>query len=311
MKIGGLDLRSRLLAAPMAGVIDVSMRIILIEYGAGMVFSEMVSAEGVRRNQRGSTTLITCHPREFPYGVQLFGRDPSVLAEAARYAQGRGAALIDINMGCPVKKVIRQGAGAALLREPDLCGRIVDSVARAVTLPVTAKIRAGWDSSSINYRDIGARLAEAGAAAVTLHPRTAVQLFGGRADWSLVADLAALVPVPVIGSGDITNRRQAHELMEESGAAFAMIGRAAMGRPWIFSSEDEGPDRRGLYSIIERHRLLIEELYPPKKAVSVLKRHCIYYIRGMAGAASMRATLMGSETVEAVMVLMDAFLLGD
>jgi tRNA-dihydrouridine synthase B len=311
MKIGRLDLRSRLLAAPMAGIIDVSMRILLIEYGAGMVFSEMVSAEGVRRNQRGSTNLITCHPREFPCGVQLFGRDPSVLAEAARYAQGRGAALVDINMGCPVKKVIRQGAGAALLREPEMCGRIVDSVVRAVDLPVTAKIRAGWDASSINYSEIGARLTDAGADAISFHPRTAVQLFGGRADWSLVGDLAAFLPIPVIGSGDIGTRRQAYERMEETGAAFAMIGRAAMGRPWIFSSEEREPDRRGLYSIMERHRLLIEELYPTRKAVSVLKRHCIYYVRGMSGAASMRATLMREETVDAVMAMMGQYLLGD
>jgi tRNA-dihydrouridine synthase B len=311
MKIGHLDLRSRLLAAPMAGVIDVSMRILLIRYGAGMVFSEMISAEGVRRNQRGSTALITCHPQESPYAVQLFGRDPLVLAEAGKYVQERGAALIDINMGCPVKKVVRQGAGAALLREPELCARIVDSMVRAVTLPVTAKIRAGWDTPSINYREVGARLMDAGAAAVIFHPRTAVQLFAGEADWSLVGDLAEYLPIPVIGSGDITSRRQAYERIAETGAAFVMIGRAAMGRPWVFSSEAHEPAPHDLYPIIGQHRMLIEELYQPRKAVSVLKRHCVYYIRGLAGAASMRATLMKSETTDAIMALMSDYLLGD
>ncbi len=236
MNIGRLQLSSRLLAAPMAGVIDVSMRILLIAHGAGMVFSEMVSAEGIRRDQPGSTALITCHPREAPCAVQLFGRDPSALADAARYAQERGAALVDVNMGCPVKKVVRQGAGAALLKEPDLCGRIIESVVRAVTVPVTAKIRAGWDASSINYRDIGLRLADAGAGAVILHPRTAAQFFAGTADWSLVKDLAGRLSVPVIGSGDISGRDEARRRMEETGAAFVMIGRAAMGRPWVFSS---------------------------------------------------------------------------
>jgi nifR3 family TIM-barrel protein len=295
----------------MAGVIDVSMRILLIQYGAGMVFSEMVSAEGIRRNQRGSTALVTCLPEESPCGVQLFGRDPSALADAARYAEDHGAALVDINMGCPVKKVVRQGAGAALLIEPGLCGQIVESVARAVRLPVTAKIRAGWDTSAINYREIGERLADAGADAVILHPRTAVQFFSGAADWSLVTDLAGRLPIPVIGSGDIGGYRQAQERMSETGAAFVMIGRAAMGRPWIFSPEGADPGRGDLYSIIERHRQLIEQHYRPQKAVSVLKRHCTYYIRGLAGAASTRAALMSKQTTASIMALMSDYLVSD
>jgi len=295
----------------MAGVIDVSMRILLIRYGAGMVFSEMVSAEGIRRNQRGSTTLVTCLPEESPCGVQLFGKDPSALADAARYAEDHGAALVDINMGCPVKKVVRQGAGAALLMDPGLCGQIVESVVRAVRLPVTAKIRAGWDTSSINYREVGARLADSGADAVILHPRTAVQFFSGAADWSLVTDLAGRLPIPVIGSGDIGGHRQAQERMSETGAAFVMIGRAAMGRPWIFSPEAADPGRGDLYSIIECHRQLIEQHYRPQKAVSVLKRHCTYYIRGLAGAASTRAALMSKQTTASIMALMSDYLVSD
>lgn len=295
----------------MAGVIDVSMRVLLVEYGAGMVFTEMVSAEGIRRNQRGSTALITCLEQESPCGVQLFGRDSSALADAARYAVDKGAALIDVNMGCPVKKVVRQGAGAALLREPELCTRIVGSVAGAVTLPVTVKIRAGWDSSSINYREVGKRAADAGAAAVILHPRTAVQFFAGAADWSLVGDLAARLPIPVVGSGDIDSRAQAYDRMAETGAAFVMIGRAAMGRPWVFSSEDRQPGRRDLLAVIERHRQLIEQHYRPEKVVGVLKRHCTYYIRGLPGAASARAALAGKQTMEQVMALMSDYLLGD
>jgi tRNA-dihydrouridine synthase B len=311
MNIGRLHLSSRLLAAPMAGVIDVSMRILLIAHGAGMVFSEMVSAEGIRRDQPGSTALITCHPREAPCAVQLFGRDPSAMADAARYAQERGAALVDVNMGCPVKKVVRQGAGAALLKEPELCARIVESVVSAVTVPVTAKIRAGWDASSINYRDVGLRLVDAGVDAVILHPRTAAQFFAGKADWSLVKDLAGRLSVPVIGSGDISDRDTAYRRMEETGAAFVMIGRAAMGRPWVFSTNGTEPGPRDLFTMIERHRLIIDELYPARKAASVLKRHCTYYVRGHVGAAGARAALMGRETTADIMALMSGYLLGD
>jgi tRNA-dihydrouridine synthase B len=311
MKIGRLDLKSRLLAAPMAGVIDVSMRILLVEGGAGLVFTEMVSAEGIRRNQPGSTSLVTCDPREAPCGVQLFGRDPSALAEAARYAEGRGAALVDINMGCPVRKVVRQGEGAALLKEPDLCGKIAESVVRAVTIPVTAKIRAGWDAASINYREVGKRLVDAGVDAVILHPRTAVQFFSGSADWSQIKDLVQHLDVPVVGSGDVTGRGRAEERMAETGAAFVMIGRAAMGRPWVFSSDGPDPEPRELFSIVEGHRRIIDELYPPKKAASILKRHCTYYVRGHVGAAAARLSLMSRETTDDIMALMSAYLLGD
>jgi tRNA-dihydrouridine synthase len=254
----------------MAGVIDVSMRILLIQYGAGMVFSEMVSAEGIRRNQRGSTTLVTCLPEESPCGVQLFGRDPS--ARPPSLGIPRSAAWWT-STWMPVEKF---GRGGGPSHEPGLAGR---SWSRCGSDPVTAKIRAGWDTSAINYREVGERLADAGADAVILHPRTAVQFFSGAADWSLVTDLAGRLPIPVIGSGDIGEYRQAQERMSETGAAFVMIGRAAMGRPWVFSrATDPG---RAISTIIERHRLI--RTAPPVVRRFGPERHGNYYIRLAGG----------------------------
>ena len=308
MKIGNLALDSRLVAAPMAGVFDASMRILLREFGAALVFTEMISVEGIVRQERGSVSLVTCLPEETPLGVQLFGRNPDAFSRAAGWAEGRGAALIDINMGCPVRKVVKQGAGAALLREPELCARIVIEVKRSVALPVTAKIRAGWDASSVNCLDLACRLQDAGADAVILHPRTAVQFFSETADWSLVRDIAARLSIPVVGSGDIMSRQEAEERLRESRAAFVMIGRGAAGRPWVFSAGAAAPNPDELLDIIDRHRALIEELYPPKTATSALKRHCMYYLKALPRSASLRVAIMEKRGIAAIMDLVRDYL---
>ncbi len=308
MKIGNLALDSRLLAAPMAGVFDASMRILLREFGAALVFTEMTSVEGIVREERGSLILVTCLPGEAPLGVQLFGRNPDTFVRAALWAERRGAALIDINMGCPVRRVVKQGAGAALLKEPDLCARIVAEVKRSVALPVTAKIRAGWDASSINCLDLASRLQDAGADAVILHPRTAVQFFSGTADWSLVHDVAARLSIPVVGSGDIMSRQDAQRRLLESSAAFVMIGRGAAGRPWIFSGGEALPKPDELLEIVERHRALIEELYPSKTATSVLKRHCMYYLKALPRSASLRVAIMEKSGTTEIMDLVRDYL---
>ena len=310
MRIGNLPLSSRLLAAPMAGVIDVSARILLRRFGAALVFTEMVSVEGIVRGQQASRSLVSCDPREAPVGVQLFGRDPLSFAKAAAYAESRGAALIDINMGCPVKRVVRQGAGAALLVDPDLCAKIVSEVKRVVAIPVTAKIRAGWDASSINCRELGTRLQDAGADGVILHPRTAGQFFSGAADWSLVKDLAERLSVPVVGSGDVKGRGEAGERIRQSGASFVMIGRGAVGKPWVFSPDDAVPGPDELFHVIERHRALIEELYPIGKVVPVLKRHCAHYLKGMDRTASLRRAVMEKKTTAGIMGLVLDYLVG-
>lgn len=297
-RIGNLALDSRVLAAPMAGVMDLPMRVIVMSYGAGMVFTEMISSEGIIRGHRKTIDLITCRAEEKPLGVQIFGMRPLAMAQSAVLAQERGADLIDINMGCPAKKVVKNGAGGALMKAPVLAQSIVSEVRKSVTIPVTVKLRAGWDFSSINYCELGKRAEDAGADAVILHPRTASQYFTGRADWNMVRELKEVLSIPVIGSGDIKTYLDAERRMEEFGADFAMIGRGAMGRPWLFcrgwESAPDGivPDVVEILSVIERHIGLAVEYYGEARATPILRRHISYYVKGFEGAASIRRAIM-------------------
>jgi len=308
MKIGSLTLSSRIFAAPMAGVVDLPMRILCRRFGAGLVYTEMVSAEAIRRGQERTRRMVTVDPREGPLAVQLFGTEPVALARAAEFARERGAVLIDINMGCPVKKVVRQGAGAALMRDVPVAAGLVAAVKIAVDVPVTAKIRAGWDASSMNYLDMAKRLRDAGADAVCLHPRTATQHFSGRADWSLVAKLTGELDIPVIGSGDICSLVEARERMETSGAAFVMIGRGVMGAPWVFSASPEPRGGEELLAVILEHCGLAKEHYGERTAVPILRRHVCYYIKGYRNAASFRERLMRTKQYDDMLTAIRDFL---
>jgi len=252
--------------------------------------------------------MVTADTREGPLAVQLFGTSGTAIARAAEFAQKRGAVLIDINMGCPVKKVVRQGAGAALMRDVPAAVRLVAAAKGAADIPVTAKIRAGWDGSSINYLDMARRLRDAGADAVCLHPRTATQHFSGRADWSQVARLADVLDIPVIGSGDVTSLQEARGRMEETGAAFVMIGRGVMGSPWVFSDAGGPSDRAELLSIILEHCRLAAEHYGKDRCVPIMRRHVCYYIKGFRGAASFRERLMHTKRYDDMLTSIQDFL---
>ncbi len=292
MKIGSLKLNCRVFCAPMAGVMDLPMRILTASFGAGLVFTEMISAEGTVRGQKRTLRYITCHPDEMPLGVQIFGKNPVSMARAAKTARDLGASMIDINMGCPVRKVTRQGSGARLMTTPDLAGSIVREVRRAVEIPLTVKMRAGWDESSVNFLELGRIAEEAGADAVVLHPRVATDFFSGKADWGRVGELSRALSIPVVGSGDIVSYEEALTKMGETGAEFAMIGRGAMGRPWVFSpGRNPGPDE--MLSVIEEHVRLIAAHYGRERGVPIARRHVSYYIKGMRGAVDMRRRLMG------------------
>lgn len=299
MKIGTIRVRSPIFAAPMAGIMDLPMRILATDFGAGLVFTEMISAEGVVRGQERTTKYITCHPDEMPLGVQIFGKNPRSMALAAEKAQELGASLIDINMGCPVRKVARQGAGASLMRTPDLALAIIKEVRRAVTIPLTVKIRAGWDESSVNFIDIGKGAEDAGVDAVILHPRVAADFFSGEADWKRVGELAGALKVPVVGSGDIVSYEEALERLDGSGAGFVMIGRGAMGRPWVFSP-DWDPKPEEVLAVIEKHIGLMVDHYGETKAVPIIRRQVSYYIKGMRGAVDVRRRLMGMGDVSEI-----------
>ncbi len=235
LSIGPVRIDPPLILAPMAGVTDAAFRRVAAEHGAGMVTSEMISVEGLRREMPATWKLARQEPRlSVPMAVQIFGVSPEAAAEAARRLEDRGAPIIDINAGCPVRKVVRQGAGAALLRDPVRLIRLVEAVRRSVSVPVTVKVRLGWDGGSIHILDTARRLVSAGVDAISVHARTAVQQYSGRADWSWIRRIKESVPIPVIGNGDVTSVSSARALLEETGCDGVMIGRGAMGNPWLF-----------------------------------------------------------------------------
>jgi tRNA-dihydrouridine synthase B len=234
--IGSVEIPTRLVLAPMAGVSVQAFRRQGRRFGAGLVCSEMVSCAGLSHGNERSLGYLLIGADEHPLAVQIFGSEPAVMADAARMVEAAGADVIDINFGCPVRKVTKTGAGATLLDDPERACRIVDAVASAVDVPVTVKMRRGLEDGSRAALAVGPRLVEAGAAALTLHPRSARQMYTGTADHSLTAELVELVDVPVVASGDVTSRERALDVLESTGCAAVMVGRAAQGNPWALSA---------------------------------------------------------------------------
>ncbi len=245
--IGPVEIPTRLVLAPMAGVSVQAFRRQGRRYGAGLVCSEMVSCAGIEHRNERTLGYLRVAADEHPLAIQLFGCDPRPMADAARMVEAAGADIVDLNFGCPVRKVTRTGAGATLLEDPDSAARIVDAVAEAVDVPVTVKLRRGVRNGSRACLELGPRLVEVGAASLTLHPRSAEQMYTGTADHALTAELVSLVDVPVVASGDVTSRERAHEVLAATGAAAVMVGRGAQGNPWalreIVEADASAPSR--------------------------------------------------------------------
>ena len=306
-----------LLLSPMAGVTNRVFRRLCRRMGADTVYTEFVSGDGLIRESETTVELMRFSADEHPIGVQLFGSDPVVLADAARRVAATGPDLIDLNFGCPVRKVVRRQAGAALLTDLGLLGEIVRAVVGAVDLPVTIKIRAGWDESRLVYVEATRIAAEAGARAVTLHPRTRVQGYAGRADWSRIAHLVSESPIPVIGNGDIFTPLDARRMLEETGCAAVMIARGAIGNPWIFSRtgtlletgeiEPEPDAARRLETALLHARLDIEEK-GEAGAIREMRRHMSRYTRGLWRAAVLRRSAMQVESYAAMEALVQYYL---
>ncbi|HRS87946.1 MAG TPA: tRNA dihydrouridine synthase DusB [Syntrophales bacterium] len=297
-RIGPLVLRNRLLLAPMAGVTDLPFRLMARGFGCALAFTEMVSAQGLVREAPRTFSYLDTNDQDRPLGVQIFGAEPSVMAEAARIVADRGADLIDINMGCPVKKVVRTGSGAALLRDPEGAARIVAAVRRATGLPLTVKIRSGWSPGEITAPLIARLAQEEGADALIVHPRTARDGFGGRADWGLIAAIKAALSIPVIGNGDVIRPVDAERMVKETGCDAVMIGRGALGAPWLFGEilgcETGGGRSWGRWEdrmeIIIRHFRLVEAYGGPGGRRG-FRKHLLWYTRGMPGGALLRRSL--------------------
>jgi tRNA-dihydrouridine synthase B len=279
--IGGVEIPGRLVLAPMAGVSVQAFRRQGRRFGAGLVCSEMVSVAGIQHRNERTLGYLRVGPDERPLAIQIFGSDTGAMAEAARIVEAAGADLVDINFGCPVKKVTKTGAGASLLDDPDQACRVVEAVAGAISLPVSVKMRRGVANGSRTCLEVGPRLVEAGAASLTLHPRSARQMYTGTADHSLTAELVSLVDVPVIASGDVTSRARAQAVLATTGAQAVMVGRAAQGNPWVLAEimgEPCSPTREEVVAeLVLFMRETVREL-GPERAFGFLKKFYGWYL---------------------------------
>jgi tRNA-dihydrouridine synthase B len=281
-RIGAVEVPSRVVLAPMAGVSVQAFRRQGRRFGAGLVCSEMVSCAGLHHGDERTLGYLRISREETPLAVQIFGSDPAVMAEAARMVEDAGADIVDINFGCPVRKVTKTGAGATLLEDPDRACRIVEAVASAVSVPTTVKMRRGLGDGSRDALAVGPRLVEVGAASLTLHPRSARQMYTGTADHSLTRELVELVDVPVVASGDVTSRRCAQEVLDETGCAAVMVGRAAQGNPWTVAEiagtgrGEPGPDEI-VAELVLFMRAGVKEL-GERRATGFLKKFYGWYL---------------------------------
>lgn len=314
MQIAQLALDNNIFLAPMAGITDLPYRLIMKRFGAGLVFSEMVSANGLIRDGRRTAQLLRSTAAEEPLAVQLFGDDPSILAEAAKRIVGAGA-LLDLNMGCPVPKVVRSGAGSALLRDPLRVAHIVREVRKAWSGPLTIKIRSGWDSQTLNYIEIGRLAVAEGIDAVTLHPRTRAQGFSGHSDWTHLQQLVESLPVPVIGSGDIFSPDDGLAMLRQSGCRAVMIGRGGYGNPWLIrdllarqrGSLTTPPTAEERLAVVRSHLELHQEHFGSQRTVLDMRKHLCWYARGLSGAASFRAEVNRIEDLAGLRQRITAF----
>ena len=312
LRIGPVFLADRLVLAPMAGVTDPPFRRLCKEYGAALVYGEMISDQALLHHNRRTIPLLHIDPGERPMALQLFGSQPETMARAARLLGAYRPDLIDLNLGCPVPKVVRNGAGAALLRDVPRAAAIVRAVVAAADRPVTVKMRSGWDGGRIVAPELAALCAEAGAAAIMLHARTREQFYTGRADWGVIRAVKQAVTVPVIGNGDVRAPGDARRMIEETGCDAVAIGRGALGRPWIFDQARRAlagldwpsPGVGERFAVLRRHFRDEVEFAGEERGVKEMRKHLAWYLRGLPGAAHLRAelyTLAGPAEVLAVL----------
>ena len=306
LKIGNVELENRYILGPMAGVTDLPFRLLCREQGAGLLCMEMVSAKAIMYNNRNTEQLLTIHPDERPVSLQLFGSDPKIMSEMAKRIEERPFAILDINMGCPVPKVVKNGEGSALMKDPKLVYEIVSSMVKAIEKPVTVKIRKGFDDDHVNAVEIARIIEEAGAAAVAVHGRTREQYYSGKADWDIIRQVKEAVSIPVIGNGDVTSPERAEELVRRAGGDGVMIARGAQGNPWIFSEmityEETGvvpprPGKEELKEMMLRHARLQLEYKGEYSGIREMRKHVAWYTKGIPGAARLREKINAVESL--------------
>lgn len=319
VNVGRVELPGNVFLAPVAGYSDLAFRSVCFDLGADLCYTEMVSSEALVRRHPKTALLLDRAPNETRYAIQLFGSKPEVLARAAAMAAERSPSLIDLNCGCPVPKIVKSGAGSALMKTPSLIADIVASMSRALGPegpPVTVKIRLGWDASSVNYLEVARRAVEAGAAAVTLHARTKAQGYSGKADWGAIAALARDLDVPVFGSGDVFGADAAARMLKETGAAGVMIARGAMGNPFVFRETKailaggvaEPPTMAERVDAARRHLRLSVAALGERTACAEFRKQLCSYSKGTVGGAELRSEVVRASTEAEFEAVLDRWL---
>ena len=308
VKIGGVEIPSQLVLAPMAGVTDSAFRQICSELGAGLTYTELVSSKALCYQDKKSRELLQLFPGEAPCCAQIFGSDPVCMAEAAQIAaEVSGATFIDINMGCPVGKVVNNGDGSALMRDPEKALRVAEAVIQASPVPVTVKMRRGWDKGSINAVELSVMLEQAGVAAIAVHGRTRTQMYSGQADWTTIRAVKEAVKIPVIANGDIFSWEEVPRILKFAGADMAMVGRGVFGNPWIFQQAKAAlggepiPERPPLSErcdLVVRQIQLAAQRRGERVALLEARRHYAWYLKGISHASYYKEQIVHMETLE-------------